>query len=463
MFKIQFLGAAETVTGSCYLVTTDNAKFIVDCGMFQGTDIEARNAEPWPFRPSEVDFVILTHAHIDHSGLLPKLTKHGFTGEIYATRRSVEIAELLLMDSAKIQEKNAQAGKYFDEVRTQVQQYYNSRDAEYAISRFHPMRMNDKFTPKPGVEVEFMRAGHILGAVSALITVGDKRIVFSGDIGRKKSFLVDSYDPNDKREVDYVVMESCYGGVIHPSRESNVQEMMNTINEVTKRGGNVLIPAFSVQRTQELLIDLKVAKSAGALSKDLPIYVDSPLASKVTAIYEAAFDDLNLPERNTNPAEWGDIFDFPGLRIMRGGKQGAKMGEVKGSVIIAGSGMVNGGKILSHVIKYMPRKENHLMLVGFQAEDTYGRLLSEGVRELTIEGAPVTIRGTVSHLKGFSAHGDEDDLLGWVNRYKGPSLKKVFLVHAETSRAEAFKHRLAVEGYGEGNVQIPDWKEEYSL
>lgn len=461
MFNIKFLGAASTVTGSCYLVSTDEHKFIVDCGMFQGPDVEQRNAAPWPVDVSEVEFVLLTHAHIDHSGLLPKLTKHGFRGEIYATNRTIAISNLLLLDSAKIQEINAREGKFNDASGTQHAQYFDSRDAEYANSRFRPVKFFEEFSPVPGISIEYIPAGHILGAASIEVTVGGKKLMFSGDIGRADNPIINSFDKDDKREVDLVLMESLYGGIIHPSRESSVYELISIIQETTKAGGNVLIPAFAVERTQELLIDLKRAKESGALSADLPIYVDSPLANRVTEIYIDALGELKLDvpadiQGRFNP------FNFPGLHITRSSKQSQKLKKTKGAVIVAGSGMVNGGRILSHVVTHMPDAKTHLVLVGFQAEETYGRALSEGAKEIVVEGIPVPIRGKVTYLQGFSAHADEVDLLSWLDRYRSARLKKIILVHAEPERSQAFAAKLK-ELHVDAEITIPEWQQEVAV
>jgi metallo-beta-lactamase family protein len=460
--KIKFLGAAGTVTGSCYLVTTAEYKFIVDCGMFQGPEVEERNSLPFPFNASEVDFVLLTHAHIDHSGLLPKLTRHGFRGEIYATNRTVAISNLLLLDSAKIQEINAREGKYNQGLTGgQSTQYYDSRDAEYANSRFRVVKFHEEFNPRPGLTMEYTPAGHILGAASIVVSADGKKMVFSGDIGRADNPVINSYDPDDKHEVDAVLMESLYGGIIHPSRESSVYEMINIIQDTTRAGGNVLIPAFAVERTQELLLDLKHAKESGALPADLPVFVDSPLASKVTEIYIDALGELKVDAPETAQGRFNP-FDFPGLRVVRSSKQSQKLKTQKGAVIVAGSGMVNGGRILSHVVKHMPNPKNHLVIVGYQAEETYGRALVEGAKELLIEGVNIPIKGKVTYLQGFSAHADQNDLLGWLERFRTPRMKKIFLVHAEHSRSEAFQTQLK-SMHVDSEIIIPEWLAELEV
>lgn len=458
MFTIKFLGAAETVTGSSYLVEYNDVKFLVDHGMFQGPDVEGRNADPYDFNPADLDFILLTHAHIDHSGMLPKLVKHGFHGPIYATNHSISITTLLLLDSAKIQEYNEAEGVF----GTGAKSYYNTRDAEQTISQFRSVKFNESVDLPGGITAEYIPAGHILGAASIIVELDGKRIAFSGDIGRVKHSLIKSFDVEDEREVDYVLMESLYGGQMHPPRETSVQQLINIIRTTTDGAGNVLIPAFAVDRTQGIMIDIKHAKEAGTLNGDMPVFVDSPLANRVTDIYRSALNALNLEVPEGVDITDVDPFEMPALKIIRSGKQSRRLGKKNGSVIIAGSGMVNGGRILGHIVAHMGEKKNSLVLVGYQAEETMGRALSEGVRELEIDGIPVTIKGRVEHLQGFSAHGDESDLLAWLGRYRSDRLKNIMLVHADIDRSQAFADTLQRENYGKGII-IPKWKQVIEL
>lgn len=456
------MGAARTVTGSCYLVKAAGHTFMVDCGMFQGPEVEDRNGEPWDFNPHDVEFLLLTHAHIDHTGLVPKLTRHGFTGEIYATQRTVSLASLLFLDSAKIQEKNAAEGKFTQDLKTQATSYYDTKDAEYAISRLRKVKFHEEFYPVPEVKIEYIPAGHILGAASILISAEGKTVVFSGDVGRKDNPIINSFDPEDHREVDAVVMESLYGGIDHPTRESSVYELVSIIKDTTSRGGNVLIPAFAVERTQEILLDLRFAKDGGALSATLPVYLDSPLAIKVTQIYIDAILELKVDSGFNEEGKPGNPFDFQNLHVVRSSKQSQKLRKQNGAVIVAGSGMVNGGRILGHVVQHMPKPETHLALVGYQAEATYGRQLADGVKELNVEGVPVKINGKVTYLHGFSAHADQTDLLSWLGRYNSSKLKNIMLVHAEPERSAAFKQ--TIEGkYSQSKISVPDWKDSITI
>lgn len=434
---------------------------MIDCGMFQGPEVEDRNSIPWDFNPSEVEFLLLTHAHIDHTGLVPKLTRYGFTGEIFATSRTVAITSLLLLDSAKIQEKNAAEGKFSQDLKTQATSYYDSKDAEYAISRLRKVKYLEEFYPTPDIKVEYIPAGHILGAASIIVSAEGKSVVFSGDIGRKDNPIINSYDPDDKREVDAIVMESLYGGIHHPTRESSVYELISIIKDTTSRGGNVLIPAFAVERTQEMLLDIRYAKESGALSATLPVYLDSPLANKVTQIYLDSVLELKVDAGFTEEGRPKNPFEFQNLHSVRSSKQSQKLRKQNGAVIIAGSGMVNGGRILGHVVQHMPKPETHLALVGFQAEGTYGRLLADGAKELNVEGKVVKIKGKVTYLHGFSAHADQDDLLAWLARYNSPKLKQIMLVHAEPERSEVFKE--TIEKSYEAKILMPEWKEKVTI
>ena len=341
--------------------------------------------------------------------------------------------------------------------------YYSTADAQYANSKFKSVRFDDRFKPEAGINVEYIRAGHVLGAASVIVEMDGKRFAFSGDIGRAKESSIKSYDPDDKREVDYAIMESLYGGEQHPSRESSVHQLMEIVKETTSRGGNVLIPAFSVQRTQDILLDFKYAKSAGTIKRNLPVYLDSPLATKVTDIYINSQANMMLDESiEFDGYDIKNPFDFPGLKVIRNSKTSKRLKTERGSVFVAGSGMVNGGRILNHVVSMMGKPENHLVMVGFQAEETYGRLLSEGVKELVIDDIPLTIKGKVTQLFGFSAHGDESDLLSWISRYRSERLKKIFLVHAESDRSQALEKTLKANGYNQ-EILIPHWKQEFAL
>ncbi len=447
--KIKFLGAAGTVTGSCYLVQSDSTKFLVDCGMYQGPDVEERNLEPFDFDPKEIDFVFLTHAHLDHIGLLPKLVRHGFRGPIYATYHTIQIGEIVVRDSAKIQESNYTQGIPW-QFTGRVELLYDNADAQLVVEQFEVARFDEEFSPAHDVKATFLKAAHILGAASIEIEVEDKKIAFSGDIGRKNHSLIDDFDSDRRVEVDYVVMESLYGGVHHTPRPESVDELMKIVRKTVERGGSVYIPCFAVQRTQELIHDFKLAKESGAIPGKVEIWLDSPMAQRVTDIYTEALDHSE-----------DSLFNFEGMRYVKYYKQSARLSKRKGVVVMAGSGMASGGRIMHHLSSNLHDKKASIIFVGFQAEGTTGRDLTEGAEVVEVEQREHKVKAEIHHLHGFSAHADDDDLMRWLKRYDSPRLKKTFLVHAESERSETFKHEM--ENLNIDHPHVPEWKEEVEL
>lgn len=447
--SIQFLGAAGTVTGSSYLVRSDNATFLVDCGMFQGPDVEDRNFEPFEFDPTELDFVLLTHAHLDHIGLMPKLTRAGYRGPIYATYHTVQIGEIIVLDSAKIQENNYAKGIPATS-SGRIELLYDNMNSQQVIDQFEIVNWDEEFNPVDGVEVKFMKAAHILGAACIEVEIEGKKIAFSGDIGRKNHDLIDDFDPDYRAEVDYVVMESLYGGQHHPPRPESVGQLMDIVRRTVERGGSVYIPCFAVQRTQEIVNDFKRAKESGALPEDLQVWLDSPMAQRVTEIYTAALDHAK-----------DSLFNFDGMRYVKYYRQSMKLSNRRGVVVIAGSGMANGGRILSHLANNLHNKKNSVIFVGFQAENTIGRELSEGAKTITIDETDFKVKAEIHHLHGFSAHADDSDLMRWLNRYTSPRLKRTFLVHAEPERSETFQDEMNFKEID--HPYIPAWKEVVEL
>jgi metallo-beta-lactamase family protein len=456
MITIKFGGAAKTVTGSNYVVETDNAKFAVDCGMFQGPDVEHRNLEDFDYDPRELDFVFLTHAHIDHSGMIPKLIAHGFDGPIYATNHTIAITTELLLDSAKIQENNYKRGQAYGKHTDVVAMIYNTADAQKAISMFKAVNFEDEFEPVKGVKAKYLRAGHVLGAGSIEVDIqsnGDmKKIIFSGDIGRTNESLIDSFDLNYKSKPDYVLMESLYGGQFHPNKNDSMADLFDIVNQTIDRGGNVFIPAFSLQRTQLLLNEFKKAKQKNLVSKDIPFYLDSPLAQRVTNIYVSS---LQHTEEN--------MFDFPKLSYVKKHKHSVGLSKKSKQVIIAGSGMADGGRIMQHLSFGLENKKNAVTFVGYQAEGTLGRELVDGAKEVMVGSRKVKVKAKIHYLHGLSAHGDQNDYMNWLNRFRSDRLKKIFLVHAEEDRASAMKDKITQE-FGDENLSyIPGWKETFEL
>jgi metallo-beta-lactamase family protein len=454
MITIEFFGAAKTVTGSNYLVKTDLGNFVVDCGMFQGEEVEHYNLEPITYDTKDVDFTLLTHAHIDHSGMLPKLVKAGFNGNIYATNHTIQITTELLLDSAKLQENAYQRGENYGKYTGVKAIVYNTKDAMQTINMFKVADYDTTFEPIPGIKVTYIVAGHILGAASIIVEVEDegktKKIVFSGDIGRIQSPLIPTFDLNFKYNADYVIMESLYGGQIHTDRHESTNKLVTIIKETVDNGGSAYIPCFAVQRAQEVLNDLKKAKASGALGNDLPVWLDSPLAQRVTGIYSKS-----LQYTEDSP------FDFPNLIYVKKFKQSAGLAKQSKQVVLAGSGMADGGRIMNHLVTALTNKKNAIIFVGFQAEGTLGRELVEGAKKVVIGTKTVSVNAQIHQLEGFSAHGDTNDYTEWLKRFLNDNLSKVFLVHAEPDRAEALKSHF--EKMNINNCYIPSLKEEVTL
>jgi metallo-beta-lactamase family protein len=457
MVSLEFHGAAGTVTGSNYIVRSSRGVFAVDCGMFQGPDVEALNLKDFDYNASEVDFTMLTHAHIDHSGMLPKLVKHGFSGDIYATNHTIQIATLLLLDSAKIQENNYKRGLPYGKYSQMVALVYNTNDALETIDRLRAVEFDSEFEPKEGIKVRYIRAGHILGAASIEVEIDDvdgkKTILFSGDIGRENSTLIESYDHKFKSSPDYVLIESLYGGQFHPNRNDSVQDLLDILNSTIEKGGNVYIPCFAVERTQEILRDFKIAKMEKRMKEDTAVFLDSPLAQRVSAIYSTALE-------STDEA----FFNFSNLKYVKKHKESLNLARKNKQVVIAGSGMADGGRIVEHLVTGLENPKNSVIFVGYQAEGTMGRQLVEGAKELQIGKNHVRVKAQIHYLHGFSAHGDTSDYLNWFSRHNSENLKKVFLIHAEPDRAEAMKQILSEKGnVSSDKLHIPVLDEKITL
>jgi metallo-beta-lactamase family protein len=455
MVKIKFNGAAGTVTGSNYLVETENTSFVVDCGMFQGREVENLNLKDFEYDASKVEFALLTHAHIDHSGMLPKLFRHGFTGPIYATSHTIQISTELLLDSAKIQEDNYERGNFYGKYSQIRALVYDTKDAMGTIDLFSAVDYDQEFSPAPGIKVKYLMNGHILGAAALEIDIEDegktKKFIFSGDVGRLQSTIITTFDLNYKSNPDYVLIESLYGGIIHQDRNESARKLVEIINETLAGGGNVYIPSFAVERTQEILSDLREAKENGTLAKSVKVWLDSPLAQRVTRIYTSS---LQTTEKS--------LFDFENLVYVKKYRQSQGLSKISGQVIIAGSGMADGGRIVNHLARGLENKKNAVVFVGFQAEETLGRELVEGAKSVRIGVKSVTVRARIEQLEGFSAHGDNNDYTKWIERFKTDNLKKVFLIHAEPDRAlalqEHFNNNLGIK-----NTEIPTLGEEVTL
>ncbi len=465
--KITCLGAARTVTGSSYLLDMDHEfRFLVDCGMFQGNrQIEQRNWLSKSYKPRELKALFITHAHIDHSGLTPRLVRQGYQGPIYATQATCELLRILWLDSAHIQEmesewqtrKNKRIGK------KGVDPLYETPDAEAAIELLRPLELEKEQELLPGVRVRFVQAGHILGAASLLMTLrdsgGEHRLGFSGDLGRPGQLIIP--DPERLPLPDTLFMEATYGTRLHKSRADSQRELMTVIKQAYRQGGNVVIPAFAVERTQELLYTLSAAWRAGDLPADMPVYLDSPLAIAATEIFRAHpeyFDD----ETKELLANGDTPLDFPNLKFTPSTEESRAINEHRGpAVIIAGNGMGSAGRIKHHLKHNVWRPDSHVVLVGFQAQGTTGRLLVDGATKVKIFREDVAVRATVHTIGGFSAHADRDELLAWLGGLAHPGLR-VNVVHTEEATGMAFME-IAAKRFPQVEFYLPRWNEVLGL
>jgi metallo-beta-lactamase family protein len=432
---LEVCGAAREVTGSCYVVQAGTTRFLVDCGMHQGGDKEeALNFAPFAFDPVELDFMLLTHAHIDHSGLIPRLVSEGFKGPIYATGPTCDLAEIMLLDSAYIQESEAEwrnrkarrAGRRMQEA------LYTQRDAEKAIRRFEQVAYGTAKELALGVTVVFHDAGHILGSAFVELQLSENgesaTVLFSGDVGQPDQPII--RDPEIIEQTDYLVMESTYGDRNHVRNGKPAEELAAILEEAQRTGGNVIIPSFAVGRTQELLYFLRKIQNEHDL--DMPVYVDSPLASRATEVFRKHREAYDA-EAWKLVGEPGGIFDFPEIHYTASAEESKALNEKNGIVIISASGMAEAGRIRHHLKHNLWRPEAHIVIVGFQAQHTLGRRLLEGDKRVRIFGEEIAVRAQIHEITGLSAHADQEQLLAWVSHFKAP--RTVILTHGELGAA----------------------------
>lgn len=445
--KIKVLGAAKTVTGSCYLIEYQNKKILVDCGMFQGHD-EHLNYEPFGFEPSELDMVLLTHAHLDHSGRLPKLVREGFEGRILSTSATLDLARIMLLDAAKLQEEEAETTSRRNLRRGMepVEPLYDVGDAIETISFFGPgVKYDTRVEIYPGLYVTFRDAGHILGSSFLEIEADGKRLIFSGDLGNRDKPIVRDPESPKLHDVDHIFIESTYGNRLHKSIEESKHELLNAIKDTFERGGNVIIPSFAIERAQDLLYFIREFKETGEISRDTKVFLDSPLAIQATKIFRAhreCFDD----EANELLKQHKDPFNFPGLVITRNVEASKEINKIEsGAIIIAGSGMCTGGRVKHHLKHNLWREECSVIFVGFQAKGTLGREIVDGKDEVEIYGERIKVRAKIYTINGFSAHADRDILLDWLAKTNPRGV--VHPVHGEEETINIFEKSINELGY----------------
>jgi metallo-beta-lactamase family protein len=464
--KLSFLGATQNVTGSCTLVDTDGTRVLVDCGIYQERKLKARNWEPFPVPPNTIDAVLLTHAHLDHCGLIPKLVKDGFKGKIYCTDATAELAQIIMLDSGHIQEEDA---KYklkrhqregrkgpFPEVAL-----YTVEDAKAVIPRFEAVEYNQVIPIGDHVKALFHDAGHVLGSsmieIIAKIDGQERNLLFTGDVGRKDRPILN--DPSTFKNLDYIVIESTYGDRVHPTAPNIEDNLADIINATWNAGGNIVVPSFALERTQEMLYYMyKLLKE-----KRIPhvmVFLDSPMAIKITEVFkqhEEFFDKemTKLVQNSITP------FDFPGLKMTSSTDESKAINLIKGTImIIAGSGMCTGGRIKHHLAANIERKESTLMFIGYQAIDTLGRIIIDGKKQVRIMGQQYNVKANIAQIYGFSAHSDRDELLTWLTELKNMP-KKVFVIHGEATSARSFgKYITSKTGW---DVLVPEYRDEVIL
>ena len=503
--RLHFLGAARTVTGSQYLLETDRARVLVDCGMFQGSPHDVlRNRVPFAYEPGSIDALLLTHAHLDHCGLIPHVSAKGFHGPVYATRGTVELTRLVLLDSAKLQEESAASHQRFAlrhpdralaedqaeaaalaaatvgvpsgtspdaEVATRSadpealtylrEPLYTTADATTALGRFKGIEYGQVVEIAPGVTATYLDAGHILGSaiirVTARDNTGERTIVFSGDVGRPGTPIV--RDPTPIRDGDYLLVESTYGGRTHEPQEEAIRLLGEAVTATYDAKGVLLVPSFAIGRTQEIVYELDRLLSASRIPH-LPLYLDSPMSGKATEIYRAFADYFDDDARKLLAASDAPL-DYPGAIAVRDGKASLALdtAAVRPFGIVASNGMITGGRIVQHVKSMVGDAGMTLLFVGYQGENTLGARLQQGAKSVRIDGQDLDVHCQVRSISGFSAHADEPELLAWLRNFtRAPKL--TFIVHGDPAAQAAFEPKVQALGFA---TKVPAWREVVEL
>ena len=434
--QLTFLGAAGTVTGSRYLLQVAGRQVLIDCGLFQGyKQLRLKNWSPPPFDPKSIDAVVLTHAHIDHSGYIPLLVKRGFRRKVHCTPATFELCRIMLPDSGFLQEEEARfANRHGFSKHAPALPLYTKEDAEASLDRFETRRVEEAFDVAPGVSATFHRAGHLLGAASVQIRAGDDTILFSGDLGRANDPLLKP--PSPPPASDYLVVESTYGDRRHPPDEIEA-ELGPIIRAASARGATIVMPAFAVGRAQLLLLLLARLKAKGAIP-DLPVYLDSPMAIDATELYRVFTAEHRLSWSET--AAMGRV-----ATLVHTVEQSKALAHRTGpQIIVAASGMATGGRVVHHLKTFAPDPKNLILLAGFQAGGTRGAALAAGARSIRIHGQYVAVNANVIQLNSMSAHADADELIAWMRQMPKPP-KETFITHGEPAASDALRARIERE------------------
>jgi len=461
--KIEFIGGARTVTGSSYLIKDDDFTIMVDCGMFQGkSELTERNELNLIYAPKKIDCMILTHAHIDHSGLIPKLVKEGFFGNIYTTKATADLCSVMLSDSAHIHEMDAlwenKRNKKLG--RPEIQPLYTSEDAEKCLENFVPVNYGEIIQIHPRIEIRLRDAGHILGSAFIEMWIEEKgrktKIVFSGDLGPGGQAII--RDPEVLDDADYILIESTYGDRLHKAKEDTYIEFEEILNRSINKDGNIIIPAFAIERTQEIIYTLNTLFNEKRIPP-IPVYIDSPLAISATEIFRANMDCFD--EQTQKMIMSGDSpLDFPHLIFTKTKEESKALTRAKGSIIISASGMCTAGRVKFHLQNNLYKKESSVIFVGYQAEGTLGRRIVDGARQVKVYGEDIAVNANIYTLGGFSAHADQRSLLKWLSTNRNQKAK-VFVVHGEEESSETFAKELNKNL--NLNAYVPQWGEIIDL
>jgi len=466
--KLTFLGGAGNVTGSCYLLESQDTRVLIDCGMYQERKYQERNWQPFPFDPRSIDVVFLTHAHLDHCGLLPKLVRDGYKGKIYCTQATAELAEIILLDAAQLQVEDAiyKAKRHKREGRRGPYPeipLYTVEDAEAVQPHFSAVEYLSCARINSNIESCYYEAGHVLGAAVISINIQkdgqNHRVIFSGDIGEPDRPIVN--DPAIFDEAEYIVIESTYGNRTHEEHKSiDIQKQLrDCINRTVSAGGNIIIPSFALERSQELLYHLNEL----FLRKEIPpliVFLDSPMATRITEVFKR-HAELFDEEMMRRLHQGNSCFSFENLKMVQSVEESKAINNIKGSsIIIAGSGMVTGGRVKHHIVNNIRRAESTILFVGYQAEGTPGRILLDGTKKIRLLGQVHPVRAHIEKIDGFSAHADCDGLLAWLSDIRVPP-RCVFITHGEEKAATSFAKFLS-ERTG-WTIKVPLYKETVKL
>jgi len=463
--KISFHGADQNVTGSCHLVQCAGKRILIDCGLYQGgRELAEENTEPFGFDPSSIDFLLLTHAHLDHCGRIPLLAKRGFQGEIITTGASLELARLVMLDSAGLQEEEARyqtrrAKRHHGNHKAAIEPLYTTLDALNCLELMgRKASYNKRLQLATGIHATFINAGHILGSASILLELEENgrrhRLLFSGDLGYSGRAIL--RDPTPPPQVDTVVMETTYGDRLHKQLQPSIEELYEVVNETAGRGGNVIIPTFALERAQEIIYYLREGVEKGLIKRYTTVFLDSPMAISATEIFERHPECFNSDTLKVS-RDGSDPFAMPGLHFTRETAESIAINQVNGgAVIMAGSGMCTGGRVRHHLKHNLWGKHNSIVFVGYAANGTLARRIIDGEKHVRIYGEDIPVNASVHTIGGFSAHADQAELLAWHQQTGNP--KTTFLVHGEDKTMHTFAKLLK-----NTHVEMPTLHQEYEL